>query len=82
MKTVILVNIAPVYISNDTCQPVVLTDNEKLLNSIFLSKYTFVQIYTPLAKFSGKTYKALDEQISKFSNDNKIFDFESIIIKK
>ena len=82
MKTVILVNIAPVYISNDTCQPVLLTDNEKLLNSLFSSKYTFVEIYTPLAKFSGKTYKALDEQISKFSNDNKIFDFESIIIKK
>ena len=82
MKQVILVNIKTVYISNDSCYPVELTANEKLLNSLFSSQYTFVQLYTPLAKFSGKTYKALDEQISKFSNDNKIFDFESIIIKK
>ena len=82
MKTVLLVNISPVYISNDTCQPVVLTDNEKLLNSLFGSEYTFVQLYTPLVKFSGKTYKELDQKISDYSKNNNYFDFEPIIIKK
>tara|TARA_R110000868_G_scaffold379828_2_gene645775 strand:- start:476 stop:724 length:249 start_codon:yes stop_codon:yes gene_type:complete len=82
MKTVLLVNIAPVYISNDTCQPVNLTDNQKLLSSLFTDEFTFVQLYTPLVKFSGKTYKDLEAQINKFSTDNKIYDFESIIIKK
>lgn len=81
MKTVILVNIAPVYISNDTCQPVILTDNQKLFNSLFSSEYTFVEIYTPLAKFSGKTYKELDKQISEYSQTHSQ-DFLSIIIKK
>jgi len=81
MKTVLLVNIAPVYISNDTCQPVTLTDNEKLLNSLFGTEYTFVELYTPLAKFSGKTYKDLDIQISEYSKTNS-HDFLSIIIKK
>ena len=82
MKTVLLVNISPAYISNDTCQPVVLTDNEKLLNGLFSSQYTFVQLYTPLVTFSGKTYKELDKKIRDYSQANNCFDFESIIIKK
>jgi len=81
MKTVLLVNISAAYISNDTCQPIELTDKEKLFNSLFFDKYTFVEIYTPLAKFSGKTYKALDEQIREYSKTNS-HDFLSIIIKK
>lgn len=82
MKTVILVNIAPVYVSNETGYPVELTDNEKLLNSLFSSQYTFVQVYTKLAEFKGKTYKDLDRQITEYSAKNNYYDFESIIIKK
>ena len=81
MKTVILVNIKPVYVSNETGYPVQLTDNEKLLNSLFTSQYTFVEVYTKLAEFKGKTYKVLDEQISEYSKTNS-HDFLSIIIKK
>lgn len=81
MKKVFLVNIKPVYIDNNTCQPVTLTPEERLLNSLFSSQYTFVEVYTKLAEFKGNTYKVLDEQISEYSKTNS-HDFLSIIIKK
>ena len=81
MKQVFLINIRPAYICNNTGNEITLNDNEKLLNSLFTSQYTFVEIYTKMAEFKGKTYKALDEQISEYSKTNS-HDFLSIIIKK
>ena len=80
MKTVLLVNITPLHICNDTLQPVNLTEREKLLN-LFSNKYSFVEIYTPLIKLTGKTYKELDEKINNFSQQNNVYNFQSIIIK-
>ena len=81
MKTVLIVKIEPVYISNDSCLPVTLTDNDKLLSSLFNDKYSFVEIYTPLKKFTAKTYKAIDILIDTYCKQNKCFDTHSIIIK-
>lgn len=80
MKTVLLVNVSTCYISNETCYPVNLTYEEKLLNN-FHPKCTFIELYTPLIKFNGKTYKELDEKINEYSKTNS-HDFLSIIIKK
>ena len=81
MKKIVLVNITPVYISNESCKPVQLTETEKLLNSLFSSQYTFVQVYTKLAEFKAKTYKELDRLIDEFSTKTNNYDFHSIIIK-
>jgi len=81
MKKVILVNIQPIYIDNNTGQTVKLTEKEKLLN-LFTSQYSFSELYTKLAVFQAKTYKQLDVLISDYSTTNKIYDFQSIIIKK
>ncbi len=82
MHTVILVNIKPVYISNETLQPVEITEKERLLSAIFQDKYLFVELYTPIVKFTAKTFKALDKLITDYSTTNKVYDFHSIIIKK
>lgn len=82
MYTALLVNITPTYISNDTCQPVELTENEKLLNAFNgYDKYSFVEIYTPLMKITGKTYKEIDRKISEYSASAKTFDFQCIILR-
>lgn len=83
MKTVLLVNIKPLYVSNETCLPVELTETEKLLNYFNgHHKYSFVEIYTPILKIKGKTYKEIESKINEYTTKTRNFDFQTIVLNK
>lgn len=76
MKKVILVNIRPVYIDNNTCQPVTLTPEERLLHYKARSmNYTDIKTKQSFAHFEQRYTNSVNlDKLQKIRGNYFVYD--------
>ncbi len=66
------------YINNETLLPEVLTDNQKLISSIYNS-HSFVELYRKITTITAKTKRQLNLDVYSFYDSVKRYDYEVYI---
>lgn len=69
------------YVSNDTCQVVELTSEQKLMDSIFGDKYTLVELVAKVGVIEANTLAALNDLAYDFASSKNVRDFSVYLIK-
>lgn len=68
------------YINNETLQPEVLTDTQKLISSIYGS-HSFVELYNKITTLTATTKRQLETNIANFYDSVSRYDYEVYFTK-
>lgn len=71
-----------ITISNETCEPIEVSPEERLMDAIFGEKYCYVDLYTSLEIIWGKTLAEIETKSWEVARKNNTSDIEVFMIKK